>query len=154
MTLPLVTEQQNEILKKPLSIDELENSIKNSDNGKSPGNDGLPREFYIVFWPNVSQCLFESLIDGKNKGFLSPSQRQAVIKLLEKKDKDKRYIQNRRPISLINFDAKLLSKVLAERLKSVLPSLIMPDQTAYVVNRFLGESVRLISDVLETTTKN
>lgn len=153
MTLPLVTEQQNEILKKPLSIDELENSIKNSDNGKSPGNDGLPREFYIVFWPNVSQCLFESLIDGKNKGFLSPSQRQAVIKLLEKKDKDKRYIQNRRPISLINFDAKLLSKVLAERLKSVLPSLIMHDQTAYVANRFLGESVRLISDVLETTTK-
>ena len=153
MTLPLVTEQQNEILKKPLSIDELENSIKNSDNGKSPGNDGLPREFYIVFWPNVSQCLFESLIDGKNKGFLSPSQRQAVIKLLEKKDKDKRYIQNRRPISLINFDAKLLSKVLAERLKSVLPSLIMPDQTAYVANRFLGESVRLISDVLETTKK-
>jgi len=54
---------------------------------------------------------------------------------------------------LINFDAKLLSKVLAERLKSVLPSLIMPDQTAYVANRFLGESVRLISDVLETTKK-
>ena len=54
---------------------------------------------------------------------------------------------------MINFDAKLLSKVLAERLKSVLPSLIMPDQTAYVANRFLGESVRLISDVLETTKK-
>ena len=144
---------QNEILKKPLSIEELENSIKNSQNGKSPGNDGLTREFYIVFWPNVSQCLFDSLIDGKNKGFLSSSQRQAVIKLLEKKGRDKRYIKNRRPISLINYDTKLLSKVFADRLKTVLPSLISNDQTAYVANRFLGESVRLISDILDITKK-
>ena len=151
--LPSVNAMQNEILKKPLSIEELENSIKNSQNGKSPGNDGLTREFYIVFWPNVSQCLFDSLIDGKNKGFLSSSQRQAVIKLLEKKGRDKRYIKNRRPISLINYDTKLLSKVFADRLKTVLPSLISNDQTAYVANRFLGESVRLISDILDITKK-
>ena len=50
---------------------------------------------------------------------------------------------------MINFDAKLLSKALAERLKGVLPFLIKHDQTAYVSNRFLGESVRLVSDVLE-----
>ena len=79
------------------------------------------------------------------------SQRQAVIKLLEKKSRDKRLISNWRPISLINFDTKLLSKVLAERLKKVLPSLIKHDQTAYVANRFLGESVRLISDILDIT---
>ena len=71
--------------------------------------------------------------------------------LLEKRGKDKRYIQNWRPISLINFDTKLLSKALAERLKSVLPTIIQNDQTAYVYNRFLGESVRLISDILEIT---
>ena len=79
------------------------------------------------------------------------SQQQAVIKLLEKRGKDKRYIKNWRPISLINFDAKLLSKALAERLKAVLPSIIKHDQTAYVYNRFIGESVRVVSDVLEIT---
>ena len=98
------------------------------------------------------QQLFESLIDRKNRGFLSTSQRQAaVIKLLEKKSRDKRLISNWRPISLINFDTKLLSKVLAERLKKVLPSLMKHNQTAYVANRFLGESVRLISDILDIT---
>ena len=56
---------------------------------KSSGNDGLTREFYIVFWKQISQQLFESLIDGKNKGFLSASQRQAVIKLLEKNQETK-----------------------------------------------------------------
>ena len=47
----------------------------------------------------------------------------------------------------------MLSKVLAERLKNVLPSIVKSDQTAYVKNRFLGESVRLISDILEVTKK-
>ena len=74
-----------------------------------------------------------------------------MIKLLEKRDKDKTFIKNWRPISLINFDTKLLCKALAERLKLVLPSIIMHDQTAYVYNRFIGQSVRLISDILEIT---
>ena len=94
--------------------------------------------------------LFESLIDGKQKVLLSPSQRQAIIKLLEKK-KDKHLIGNWRPISFINYDTKLLSKTLAERLKTILPFTISHDQTAYVAIRFLGESVRLISDIIETT---
>ena len=89
LTLPKVSHELNEMLKKPLTILELEEAIKNSQNGKSPGNDGITREFYIVFWKQISQPLFESLIDGKNKGFLSASQRQAVIKLLEKKSRDK-----------------------------------------------------------------
>ena len=137
------------LLNKPLTIRKLEIAFKNYHNGKSPGNEGLTREFYVVFWRNIPDCLFQSLLDGKSKGFLSHSQRQAVIKLLEKREKDKRYIQNWHPISLINYDAKLLSKTLAERLKLVLPFLIKHDQTAYVANRLLGESVRLISDVLE-----
>ena len=45
----------------------------------------------------------------------------------------------------------MLSKTLAERLKSILPSIIKSDQTAYVADRFIGESIRLISDVLETS---
>ena len=137
-------------MNKSLTLAELENSIKNSQNGKSPGNNGLTREFYIVFWRNISNLLFESLIDGKQKGLLSPSQRQAIIKLLEKK-KDKCLIGNWHPISLINYDTKLLSKTLAKRLKTILPFIISHDQTAYVANRFLGESVRLISDIIETT---
>ena len=107
---------------------ELEISLKNSKIGKSPGNDGLTREFYVVFWKNISECLYQSLLDGKSKGFLSISQRQAIIKLLAKREKDKRFICNWRPISLINYDVKLLSKALSERLKSVLPFLIKHDQ--------------------------
>ena len=71
------------------------------------------------------------------KSFLSEElsifKKRAVIKLIDKKDRDKRLIKNWRPISLLNIDAKLISKVLAKRIKKHLPSLISSNQTAYVV---------------------
>ena len=92
-----------------------------------------------------------SCLTAKLKKELSTSQRQAVIKLIEKKDKDKRFIKNWRPISLLNVEYKIISKALASRLKKVLPNLISPQQTAYVENRFIGESGRLIADIIEIT---
>ena len=74
------------------------------------------------------------------------SQKQAVITLIEKRDKDKHYIKNWRPISLLNVDTKIISKVSATRLKKVICKLVTQDQTAYVPGRYTGESVRLISD--------
>ena len=50
---------------------------------------------------------------------------------------------------LLNVDTKLISKVLAERYKNVLPDIISKNQTAYVNNRFISEGGRLINDLLE-----
>ena len=88
---------------------------------------------------------------AKRKKELSTSHRQAVIKLIEKKNKDKRFIKNWRPISLLNVDYKIISKARASRLKQVLPNLISPQQTAYIENRFIGENGRLIADIIEIT---
>ena len=88
-----------------------------------------------------------------HRGELSHSQEQAVIKLIEKKDRDKKLIKNWRPISSLNIDTKLISKLLGERLKNVLPCLISSDQTAYVKGRFIRKGHRLRSDVLEMCDK-
>ena len=77
-----------------------------------------------------------------------------MITLIEKKGKDKRFLKNWRPISLINVDAKVASKSLALRVRKVLNSLIHSDRTAYLKDRYIGESVRLISDILEYTDDN
>ena len=66
-----------------------------------------------------------------------------------KKDRDKRFIQNWRPISLLNVDLKIISKALSKKVKKVLPDLISSQQTTHVKNRHIDESGRLISDVLE-----
>ena len=121
-------------------------------NNKSPGNDGLSKEFYVCFFNEVHSYLLQSLNTSFREGQLSRTQTQAVIVLIEKKDKDKRFLKNWSPISLINVDAKIASKAL--RIKKVIGKLVHWDQTAYVGNRNMGESVRLISDILEYTDEN
>ena len=118
---------------------------------KSPGNDGLTKEFYVCFFKDVGQYLIDALNLSFDYGMLSTSRRREVITLVEKTGKDKRYFKNCRPISLINVDTKILSKSLALSIRKVLSSLIQSDQTAYVKDRYIGESVRLINDVLEFT---
>ena len=70
------------------------------------------------------------------------------MKMLEKKDKDKRFIKNWRPISLLNTDTKIISKVLSTRIKNVLRFLISSNQMVYVKNRFISKSGRVILDIL------
>ena len=84
---------------------------------------------------------------------LSISQKQKAVRLIEKKDKYKRNIQNWRPLSLLNTDVKILSKALAQRLEKTLPFIISANKSAYVDGRFISESSRLISDLLEISDK-
>ena len=118
------------------------------ENNTSPGNDGLTKEFYITFWNEVKVPLLLAIEKAYLVKQLSASQKQAVIKLIEK-GRNKRYIQNWQPISLLNVDVKLISKALAERLKNVLPEIISSNQNADVKNRCISEGGRLISDLLE-----
>jgi hypothetical protein len=134
-------------------MDELYATLQEMADNKSPGNDGLTCEFYKHFWNEIKVLLFESFMHAKVHGELSSSQRQAIIRLIEKKDADKTKIANWRPISLLNVDTKILSKTLANRMRQVLDKLISSNQTAYIKNRFIGEAGRLLSDILETTDK-
>jgi len=153
LDLPELSDEQKVFCDIDFTKEELYETLRSMQGGKSPGNDGLTKEFYIHFWDLVGDSVYESFMEAKVKGTLSPSQRQALIKLIAKKDRDKRFIENWRPISLLNVDTKILSKTIATKLKTVLPTLVRSDQTAYVPGRFIGESCRLISDVIETADK-
>ena len=118
-------------------------------NNKSPGNDGLTKDFYIRFGNEVKVPLLLAIEKACLVKQLSASQKQAVIKLIEEKGREKGYIQNWRPISLLNVDVKLISKASTELLKNVLPEITSPNQNAYLKNRCINEGGRLISDLLE-----
>ena len=95
-------------------------------------------------------ALNHSFITGK----LSTSQHQALITLIEKKGKDNRFMKNWWPISLINVDTKIASKALAARMENVLTSIFHCNQKAYVKDRYIGESIRLITDLLAYMEEN
>ena len=90
-----------------LRVKECFDCLQSFENCKSPGEDGPTAEFYKTFWNSVGHLLVDSLNYSYDHGELSNTQKQAIIKLIEKKGKDKRYIGNWRPISLINVDAKI-----------------------------------------------
>ena len=112
---PKLNENQTVKCEGAITECELLKALSSMDNDKSPGNDGIKKEFYIKFWDVVKEPLCASIQQSFKEGELSTSQKQAIIKLIEKKDRDKRFIKNWRPISLLNVDMKLISKVLASR---------------------------------------
>ena len=120
-------------------------------NGKSPGNDGLTAEFYQVLWPTLGHLLVDSLNSSYGKGELTNSQKQGIIKLIEKKNKDKRYVANWRPISLLNVDVKIASKAITLRLEQVISDLISAEQCEYVKGRNIFDAVRTIGDIMDYT---
>ena len=85
-------------------------------NNKSPGNDGLSKELHETSWEDIKYVFINSLKQAKIKGSLSISKRKLVAKLLEKKDWDKRFIENWSPISLLNVDTKYYWKHLQQNL--------------------------------------
>ena len=111
--------------------DEVKNIIKNMKNNKTPGNDGIPIEFYKIFWNQIGKYLLRSLNEAFIKGELSIAQKQSVITCIPKGDQPKQFLKNWRPISLLNVDYKILSGVLAKRMKMVLPSVISSNQRVY-----------------------
>ena len=83
------------------------------DNNKSPGNDGLSKEFYGCFWDEVKKPFLAYIHKAFLNQELSSFQKQAAIKMLEKKNKNKRFIKYCRPISLLKTDMKIVSKILS-----------------------------------------
>ena len=96
------------------------------ENNKFLGNDGLMQEFYWTFWNGIKNIFINSLRGSKYLKVLSTSRRQAIVRLIEKPNKEKQFTSNWIPILLLNIDQKVVSKTLAKRLKNVLPFLTNP----------------------------
>ena len=154
LPIPKLSEDCKQSGEGVITLDECSKVLNSFALNKTPGNDGLPIEFYQTFWNAVGELLVESFNESFIKGEMSPSQRQAVITLIEKKDQDRCDLKNWRPISLLNVDAKIASKVIAERLKRVLPNLIHENQSGYVPDRSICENIRSILDIMEYTKDN
>lgn len=131
-----------------MSSAEVFAALNDMARGKTPGSDGLPAEFYLVFWDTLGSDLVDVLNASFNSGLLSKSQRTAIISLSFKKG-DRLLHKNWRPISLLNVDYKLCARTLAGRLLRVIYFVVSPDQTCGVPGRYIGENVALLRDVVD-----
>ena len=109
-------------MSKPITEQELYQAIRLSADNKSPGTDGLGNEFYKTFWPDIKGDLLSAINKSLSTGSLSISQKQGIISLIPKSGKYPSHLKNWRPISLLDTDYKILTKLLANRIKNIYPN--------------------------------
>jgi hypothetical protein len=143
-----INEEEFKICDGKLTIEECTSAFNMMKLNKSPGLDGLTVEFYQTFWDKIKFFLVDVLNKSQDEKLLTYSQRTSVLSLILKND-DPLLLENDRPISLLNVDLKLLSYVLSQRLKKILPKLINEDQTGYLQNWFIGFNHRQIQDIID-----
>ncbi|XP_026433836.1 uncharacterized protein LOC113331332 [Papaver somniferum] len=124
LELPTISVSDSISLEKPFTSDEVKNVIWHFGSNKAPGPDGFTMEFFKAAWETIKDDLMNAIKEFENNIFLDWGLNCTSLKLIHKVN-GVVSLHNFRPISLISGMYKILSKLAADRLKTVLPSIIV-----------------------------
>ena len=142
-----LSEEASLRLDKVFSREELFDALISLPSNSVPGMDGLPKEFYTAYWVHLAP-LFLRMAEEFLQGIVPPSLLGAASVLIHKKG-NKDDISNYRPISLLGTDYKILAKALSKRIVRYLPQLIHFDQSGFVRNRDISDTIYSILDTVD-----
>lgn len=145
----IITEEHNNKLLQPTSLKEIEEAMNQLKDGKAPGLDGFTANFYHEFWELIKEEVWELVEESRSMHWILPALNTTFIALVPKRAEPSKP-ENYRPIALCNVIYKLITKVIANRLKPLLPLLISPEQTDYVEGRQILDGIILSNEVIHS----
>ena len=128
------------------STEEVKKALFDIGDLKALGPDSLYAIFYKRFWPMLGEDLVDEVLKSVNSGIIPPGRNDTAIVLITKKNSPDKVTQLW-PISLCNVLYKLVSKVLANRLKVVLPDIISENQSAFILGRLITDNVLIAYEI-------
>jgi len=135
-----VSDDMNISLLRSFSAEEVKNGLDSIGDFKAPGSDGMTSLFYKKYWDLVGEDVTKEVLQFLNGGALPQAWNETVIVLIPKVPNPES-LKDLRPISLCNVVYKIASKVLASRLKVILPEIISPNQSAFIPGWLITDNI-------------
>ena len=129
---PKLNQEEIENLNRSVTSMEIETVIRNLLTNKSPGPDVFIGESYQIFREGLTPILLNLFQKIAEEGKLSNSYYEAKVTLILKQDKDATKKENCRPVSLMNIDANILNKILANRIQQHIQRITHDDQVVFI----------------------
>ena len=153
LDIPRIPDDIKAELEKPFTEEEIGAVIKAFNNNRAPGTDGLPADWYKMFYPKIKGFLCDFMREIGESGSFHITATRGIISLLEKPESEEMVLKGWRPITLLNTDNKIFSKLLANRMQKALNYLIHPDQTGFMKGRQLTYNILKIMEVINQCEK-
>jgi hypothetical protein len=126
---------------------EIHTSLNSGGKNRAPGRDGLGLEFYKVTWEVIKEDLCTILNEMLFDGTLTTQQKQGIIVCIPKQTKITTP-EDRRPITFLNMDYKLVTRMIAQRLKPILEKHRSKTQFCGVLGKNILDAVATVRDTI------
>jgi hypothetical protein len=130
---PKLNQEDINHLNRSITQNEIEAAIKGLPKKKSPGPDGFSAEFHQISKEELIPTLLKLFHKIEREGTLPNSFYETSITLIPKPDKDTSKKENKRPISLMNIDTKILNKRMENQIQEHIRKIIYHDQVSFIL---------------------